>query len=651
MTDLRNLIAKMDSILTEDEFLIEAQDYGSMFNDYFKVLKQLEAKYPSVKSYIEKEKQAIDSVVTKAKQKLKKNDRVVWFLRYYKIGRAMGASDVSGRWSLPRALSADMTEKNNEAPENAKIFGPGADYDNLADACFAASRPVLEYYKKIVADYANKSKEDEVQVKIDSHNICADVESNLTDLEHYFSLPIPEIQNMVFAYQLPRIVMNNFNELEDEWKARAKQTFEHDPKDGKIIIKFPDGFFWVMLDRGSCRKEGEVMGHCGNVPSERSGDRLLSLRKLIKEGDRTLVRPSLTFILDRNDMLGEMKGRNNQKPDAKYHPYIVELLKSNYISGIKGGGYMPQNNFSMNDLDDETREELEAEKPELAGLLGVYEKYGVKDRRFIDKLNYTVDSLPARLGYLDISDDHKEVTVETWQDLGRFASDIGDDVFSFFYDVYDGSKDATDLDDIENFADDDIFELIDGLHEDDYASLMKRLDMPVIAHNKRGYRMNVYKAAREFQLHPALMEILTAAIARSKSIELEVRKNAKQILERFIDVGWYFDINSVYVKLDEADPLNGPVSLNISMYDYVHILSADSEGDDGYDDWSYAHQSAEYEGWSRYGEYTNDQRSEKDLPSDTRRDEKFKELKDSLMLTDNVNFRDFSQRFARMANL
>ena len=113
MTDLRNLIAKMDSILTEDEFLIEAQDYGSMFNDYFKVLKQLEAKYPSVKSYIEKEKQAIDSVVTKAKQKLKKNDRVVWFLRYYKIGRAMGSSDVNGRWSLPLALSADMTEKNN----------------------------------------------------------------------------------------------------------------------------------------------------------------------------------------------------------------------------------------------------------------------------------------------------------------------------------------------------------------------------------------------------------------------------------------------------------------------------------------------------------------------------------------------------------
>jgi len=34
-----------------------------------------------------------------------------------------------------------------------------------------------------------------------------------------------------------------------------------------------------------------------------------------------------------------MKGRGNDKPAPKYHPYVVELLRHHLIRGIKGGGY------------------------------------------------------------------------------------------------------------------------------------------------------------------------------------------------------------------------------------------------------------------------------------------------------------------------
>lgn len=37
---------------------------------------------------------------------------------------------------------------------------------------------------------------------------------------------------------------------------------------------------------------------------------------------------------------------------------IVELLKNPIIKKIEGGGYLPQNNFSLNDLPDNLRDEI-----------------------------------------------------------------------------------------------------------------------------------------------------------------------------------------------------------------------------------------------------------------------------------------------------
>ena len=96
------------------------------------------------------------------------------------------------------------------------------------------------------------------------------------------------------------------------------------------------------------------MGHCGNADFK-DGDVITSLRKPIQGG---LPVPAATFIYNNiSKSFGEMKGKHNSKPDTSDHEYIVGMLsKSSYLNGkiqidfLRGGGYMPSNNFSLNDL-------------------------------------------------------------------------------------------------------------------------------------------------------------------------------------------------------------------------------------------------------------------------------------------------------------
>jgi len=201
-------------------------------------------------------------------------------------------------------------------------------------------------------------------------------------LSHFLGLPIPEIQNYVFRTESPRHLFDLFAGFEAEWRRRIEeeQSLITPEDEDEILISFQDGFAWWLLPRGGCPVEANAMGHCGNVPSQRPGDRILSLRRKVRRGDVERWYPVATFILDADGQLGEMKGRGNDKPAPKYHPYIVELLRHHIIAGLKGGGYMPENNFSMSDLDPQTREQLIAGKPELKGLLGYYEDEGMTER-------------------------------------------------------------------------------------------------------------------------------------------------------------------------------------------------------------------------------------------------------------------------------
>ena len=130
---------------------------------------------------------------------------------------------------------------------------------------------------------------------------------------------------------------------------------------GKVVHEYEDAATWNLLNAGRCEVEGRMMKHCGNV-SPKSGDRILSYR----EKQSIMMKPRLTFILN-NGKLGEMKGFANAKPAADLHARIVDLLQNQWvkITHLQGSGYLPQNNFSLNDLNEILFKQLAQHQPEL----------------------------------------------------------------------------------------------------------------------------------------------------------------------------------------------------------------------------------------------------------------------------------------------
>lgn len=136
------------------------------------------------------------------------------------------------------------------------------------------------------------------------------------------------------------------------------------PEQGKKIVDLGSGWAWWDLQTTSDKEEGNAMGHCGNTASPHEGDTVLSLRQEKKIGTATFYQPNLTFILN-DGVLGEMKGRANERPSEKYHKYIVKLLKAPMVKHVWGGGYEPYRNFSFDDLSEAEQAEILELKPDI----------------------------------------------------------------------------------------------------------------------------------------------------------------------------------------------------------------------------------------------------------------------------------------------
>jgi len=181
----------------------------------------------------------------------------------------------------------------------------------------------------------------------------------------------------------------------------------------KIIHDFGNGFVWIMLDRGACREEGDKMGHCGNVPSQKFGDRILSFRKIRQRGKETLYEPFMTFIYnEKTKKLGEMKGRANEKPSEKYHPYIVWLLKQDFIKGFGPRGYAPEDDFQMSDLSPDQYNEVITANPFLALV------YGAKLKSIPENVLASIN-MPFTTDYNEIWFDNEKKKLYVNVDISR----------------------------------------------------------------------------------------------------------------------------------------------------------------------------------------------------------------------------------------
>ncbi len=199
-------------------------------------------------------------------------------------------------------------------------------------------------------------------------------------MQHYDGVNFSKMRNYRYPTNATeREVIADLDAIEVEYKERATGKLTLQPGD-KIILDLAP-YYWIMLDRAHCPDEAAAMGHCGNSPAKHTRQRILSLRKFAdKIDDVDYYEPCLTFILLEDGTLGEMKGKGNDKPAEHYHDQIEALLHLPMIKGLSGGGYKPENNFSMHDLGAERRRDNAEKKPELLTAHEQYEEFGLTDR-------------------------------------------------------------------------------------------------------------------------------------------------------------------------------------------------------------------------------------------------------------------------------
>jgi len=145
-----------------------------------------------------------------------------------------------------------------------------------------------------------------------------------------------------------------------EWHDSLKAGGIIEDEHGKIIMSFPDGFYWIDLETSTDRDEADAMGHCGNT---NKGDTLYSLRDRKKS-------PHVTAAIDSKEgIVYQMKGRNNKKPIDKYHTYIVDLLMNDDLEPpLKGLGaeYNREDDFNPEeDLTKELYDKLKEKRPDI----------------------------------------------------------------------------------------------------------------------------------------------------------------------------------------------------------------------------------------------------------------------------------------------
>tara|TARA_Y100000034_G_scaffold38278_1_gene46996 strand:+ start:17752 stop:19362 length:1611 start_codon:yes stop_codon:yes gene_type:complete len=299
-------------------------------------------------------------------------------------------------------------------------------------------------------------------------------------------------------------------------------------QEAKVFLKLDHlgkqwkGWKWVDLEVPHCPEEAEAMGHCGNS-GYGEGDNLLSLRD--PEGYA-----HLTFVVN-DGFLGESKGRVNQKPSEKYHDPIVELLKTDQVHAVKGGGHEAHNNFYMSDLNDDRKKALEHKK-HLSDPLGhVFEKYKDNRKDMIGAVNEFFNST-------DFEDYDGEVftldTFENWESLEesakRWASanieNIGwmDEPYHYIEASHHGLDDS---------------ELVDKLNKDNLAKIEELIK------DERPDDYEDYELEELISEDEAIMEALNNAANQTQesAIETEAYTSMTRQLNEADENGFYINFS------------------------------------------------------------------------------------------------------------
>lgn len=237
------------------------------------------------------------------------------------------------------------------------------------------------------------------------------------------SLGLRGIENYVFAWQNPEQIIADWTPVERAWQSQAGPLVDNDPEDGRVIKEYPDGSQWADLERPYCTMYGDAMGHCGNAGDPNEPNTSIVYRTLEETEKGPMWKPRLFFVLDKDTgLLGETKGRENQKPAEKYHSVILDLLRDPIVKGIKGGGYKPENNFKLEDLPEDVVEKLVEGKPGLATIRYDYNKRGMT-KELLNRIKAIWTDTGEKWGEYK----NKAFLFPTGQDVDDFVKEYGGD--------------------------------------------------------------------------------------------------------------------------------------------------------------------------------------------------------------------------------
>jgi hypothetical protein len=262
-------------------------------------------------------KENLKTQVSWAKSTLKKEDKIIWYLRIYRFTTLRSQSDSAYILSEKQAGKFKSVES-------------ALDYTSLVNV------------------------KDPIAALNDS-------------LKHYMDLDLAVINDFVFGDKSISDVLSALQTYENKWLEKIELLSRELPLSGKEILTVGK-YTWFNLECSGSRSEGESMRHCGNGAGMTS-QVVFSLRsKGLTLGHWI---PQVTLILNGCDTLyspgytTEIKGRFNQKPSEEYHEAIIALMASDLILGMRDGGHLSQNNFKISDLSDELRLKLKINKPSL----------------------------------------------------------------------------------------------------------------------------------------------------------------------------------------------------------------------------------------------------------------------------------------------
>jgi hypothetical protein len=532
-------------------YLIESQDYENMFTSFLDDIQKNERTSYKYNSYQESVKDGIEW----AKKVLKKNDRIVWFLRFVRF------------------------EITKEAFGRDKAL---QDFNRLAKTNFSLNDMMSIY---------------QMQLK----------------LEHFMSSDNKKIQSYVFNKQSPEILFAQLEEFEKEGQVTAnddvgaKEMWDNgrliaQEQDDNILIKFPDGYAWIDLESPSCRQEGNAMGHCGNTASYNGDDTILSLRKSVNYNGDKWWYPVCTFVLDGNGELGEMKGRNNDKPQNRYHPYIISLLKrTDLINGIKGGGWMPQNNFSLNDLTKQEKQQLIKINPNLLEVGDLYREEGMTSR-VLSRINSGLDIRGFPYSGTYEKDKHR-FAVYKW---GSFESFVRyDNQVKSVLDICIGDSDAI----LSGTTADSFIKILEYYLPDDWQEKFIKRAEKISGEQSSGMTSDQMAQAGKI-LISANDDWYTQfeEIFKTSSIV----NQAWERLAQYVDCGWNF-YSGAYVTIpsDVEDLKNfvtneNDVVLYVDEKDMIEIASSESDND--YSGTYFDYYRLQQDGWEEVDEYTYEKR-------------------------------------------